>query len=71
MKRLSVVSSKGGAGKTTVAILLAGEYALRGNSVLLIDADNRQNLSEWWKLSQDKDNVPANIDLVADRKSVV
>lgn len=65
MKRLSVVSSKGGAGKTTVAILLAGEYALRGNSVLLIDADNRQNLSEWWKLSQDKDNVPANIDLVA------
>ncbi|MGE3366303.1 MAG: ParA family protein [Rhizobiaceae bacterium] len=64
-RRLSVVSSKGGAGKTTVAILLAGEYALRGNSVLLIDSDNRQNLSEWWKLSQDKDNVPANIDLVA------
>lgn len=64
-RRLSVVSSKGGAGKTTVAILLAGEYALRGSSVLLIDADNRQNLSEWWKLSQDKDNVPANIDVVA------
>lgn len=64
-QRLSVVSSKGGAGKTTVAILLAGEYALRGKRVLMIDADNRQNLSEWWKLSQDKDNVPANIDLVA------
>ena len=64
-QRLSVISSKGGAGKTTVAILLAGEYALRGKRVLLIDADNRQNLSEWWKLSQDKDNVPANIDLVA------
>lgn len=65
VQRLSVVSSKGGAGKTTVAILLAGEYALRDNRVLMIDADNRQNLSEWWKLSQDKDNVPANIDLVA------
>lgn len=64
-QRLSVVSSKGGAGKTTVAILLAGEYALRGKRVLMIDADNRQNLSEWWKLSHDKDNVPANIDLVA------
>lgn len=64
-RRLSVVSSKGGAGKTTVAILLAGEYALRGERVLMIDADNRRNLSEWWKLSQDKDNVPANIDLVA------
>lgn len=65
VQRLSIVSSKGGAGKTTVAILLAGEYALRGKRVLMIDADNRQNLSEWWKLSQDKDNVPANIDLVA------
>lgn len=65
VRRLSVISSKGGAGKTTVAILLAGEYALRGQKVLLIDADNRQNLSEWWKLSQDKDNIPANIELVA------
>ncbi len=65
VRRLSVISSKGGAGKTTVAILLAGEYALRGKTVLLIDADNRQNLSAWWKLSQDKDNVPANIELSA------
>ncbi|RWM09731.1 MAG: ParA family protein [Mesorhizobium sp.] len=63
-RRLSVVSSKGGAGKTTVAVLLAGEYALRGHSVLLIDSDNRQNLAEWWKLSADKNNVPANIELV-------
>lgn len=65
VRRLSVISSKGGAGKTTVAILLAGEYALRGQKVLLIDADNRQNLSAWWKLSQDKDNLPANIELLA------
>ena len=64
-RRISVISSKGGAGKTTVAILLAGEYALRGQNVLMIDADNRKNLSEWWKLSIDKDNAPANIDLVA------
>lgn len=63
-RRLSVISSKGGAGKTTVAMLLGGEYALRGWSVLLIDSDNRQNLTEWWKLSADKDNLPANIDLV-------
>jgi chromosome partitioning protein len=63
--RISVISSNGGAGETTVAILLAGEYALRGQNVLMIDADNRKNLSEWWKLSIDKDNAPANIDLVA------
>jgi chromosome partitioning protein len=64
-QRISVISSKGGAGETTVAIFLAGEYALRRQNVLMIDADNRKNLSEWWKLSIDKDNAPANIDLVA------
>ena len=58
VQRLSVISSKGGAGKTTVAILLAGEYALRGKRVLLIDADNRQNLSEWWKLSRTRTMCP-------------
>jgi chromosome partitioning protein len=43
----AAVSNKGGAGKTTLVTLLAGEYALRGERVLLIDADNRQNLSGW------------------------
>lgn len=59
----AAVSNKGGAGKTTLVTLLAGEYALRGERVLLIDADNRQNLSGWWKLCADKSNVPENIEV--------
>jgi chromosome partitioning protein len=59
----AAVSNKGGAGKTTLVTLLAGEYALRGERVLLIDADNRQNLSGWWRLCADKDNVPDHIDV--------
>lgn len=59
----AAVSNKGGAGKTTLVTLLAGEYALRGERVLLIDADNRQNLSGWWRLCAEKENVPENIEV--------
>jgi chromosome partitioning protein len=59
----AAVSNKGGAGKTTLVTLLAGEYALRGERVLLIDADNRQNLSGWWTLCAEKSNMPDNIEV--------
>ncbi|MCW1413386.1 ParA family protein [Rhizobium sp. 1AS11] len=61
---ISAVSGKGGAGKTTAVILIAGEYALQGKRVLLIDADGRQNLQEWWKRCEAKDNLADNIDLI-------
>ncbi len=61
--RISSVSGKGGAGKTTAVILTAGELALKNQRVLLIDADPRQNLAEWWKRCEAKDNVPASISL--------
>ncbi|MDW9906533.1 AAA family ATPase, partial [Sinorhizobium meliloti] len=63
-KFISAVSGKGGAGKTTAVILIAGEYALQGKRVLLIDADGRQNLQEWWKRCEAKDNLPDNIELI-------
>ncbi|MDW5315924.1 ParA family protein [Rhizobium sp. PL01] len=59
----AAVSNKGGAGKTTLVTLLGGEYALRGERVLLIDADNRQNLAGWWRLCAEKINVPDNIEV--------
>lgn len=61
---LSAVSSKGGAGKTTLAILLAGEWASNGKRVLLIENDEKANLLEWWSRCEQRDNLPANIDLV-------
>ena len=60
---ISLVSGKGGAGKTTAVILIAGEYALHGKQVPLIDADGRQNLNEWWSRSEAKDNRPDGIEL--------
>ncbi|MDW9477147.1 ParA family protein [Sinorhizobium meliloti] len=44
--------------------MIAGEYALQGKRVLLIDADGRQNLQEWWRRCEAKDNLPANIELI-------
>ena len=61
---ISAVSGKGGAGKTTAVILIAGEYALQGKRVLLIDADSRQNLQEWLKRCEAKGNLPENIELI-------
>lgn len=45
MATLSIASAKGGCGKTTVAILLAAEFALDGYKVALLDCDLNQHAS--------------------------
>ena len=56
-------SSKGGAGKTTAATVLAGELARRGEAagirVTMIDADPNQHSAKWVLKDQ-----PQNLDLV-------
>ena len=59
MPVISFASSKGGAGKTTSAIILATELA-QGTDVILIDADPAGRLTRWSKLAQ----VPARINVV-------
>lgn len=44
---ISVVQRKGGAGKTTVAISLAGDLHRRGLLVDVIDADPQRSAAEW------------------------
>lgn len=45
---IACASSKGGCGKTTLAVAMAGVYASNGSSVLLLDADTRKRLEEEW-----------------------
>jgi chromosome partitioning protein len=53
-------TSKGGAGKTTAAIVLASELARNGTSVTLLDADPNQHSAKWAA----KEGCPENISII-------
>ena len=55
-------SPKGGAGKSTSAVLLATELALKGAAVTIIDADPNKPVSEWAK----REGRPGNVTVIAD-----
>lgn len=59
--RIAAVNGKGGAGKTTAVLLLAGELALQDKKVLLVDMDSGRNLALWWTAAKEQNNLPANI----------
>ncbi len=50
MMRITVVSTKGGVGKTTVAANLGGLLADLGYRVLLVDADVQPTLSSYYAI---------------------
>jgi chromosome partitioning protein len=60
---IAAINGKGGAGKTTALMNIAGEYALRGGSVAMIDMDARNNLMKWWMDCQEKDAQPEGIEI--------
>lgn len=55
MRVVSVVSTKGGVGKTTVAANLGGLLADAGLRVLLLDLDSQPTLSSYYTLNQKAD----------------
>lgn len=57
MPVIAFANPKGGAGKTTTALLLATELAQRGARVTIIDADPERWISQWAKLPSKPDNV--------------
>jgi chromosome partitioning protein len=44
---IALLNQKGGVGKTTLALHLAGEWASKGRRVLLIDADPQSSARDW------------------------
>src|SRR5208283_3873865 len=44
---IAAANAKGGCGKTTTILILAGEYAAQGYRVHIIDADPRKRLLKW------------------------
>lgn len=60
---IAAINGKGGAGKTTALMNIAGEYALRGSRVAMLDIDPRNNLMKWWSDCHDKGNAAEGIDV--------
>ena len=47
-KVISILAEKGGVGKTTLSLNLAGVLATRGYHVLAVDTDKQGNLSQFY-----------------------
>jgi len=52
MQRIVVLNPKGGSGKTTIAINLAGYYALQGERPSLMDYDPQASATQWVRKRQ-------------------
>lgn len=57
MPNVALISPKGGAGKTTAALLLALGLADRGNRVAMIDSDPNKPLVHWADLPNRRDKI--------------
>lgn len=62
MPTIVIASPKGGAGKSTTAVILATELALAGASITLIDCDPNGSVALW----SERGKVPAGIEVLTE-----
>jgi chromosome partitioning protein len=60
-KIITVVNQKGGSGKTTVSMQLAGGLARKGKSVFVADTDPQGTASRWASLAPEDHDFPATV----------
>jgi len=60
---LSLISQKGGVGKSTLARLMGVEMARAGWRVMIADLDAAQGTSTIWKLRRDRDGIEPDLDV--------
>jgi chromosome partitioning protein len=60
-KIIAVVNQKGGSGKTTLSMQLAGALARRQNKVLVVDADPQGTATRWAASAEDDKPFPASV----------
>jgi chromosome partitioning protein len=64
-KVITVFNQKGGCGKTTVSMQVAGTLGLRGNRVLVIDMDEQGTATRWASQATDEAPFPATLSNLA------
>lgn len=60
-KIIAVCNQKGGSGKTTLSMQLAGALARRGSKVLVVDADPQGTATRWAASADDERPFPASV----------
>lgn len=55
---LAISTFKGGAGKSTLNVNLAAEFAQQGHKTLLIDCDEQESSTRWYNVSQKRGLLP-------------
>lgn len=60
-KIIAVTNQKGGSGKTTLSMQLAGALARRRNKVLVVDADPQGTATRWAAAADDDKPFPASV----------
>ncbi|NOR51546.1 MAG: AAA family ATPase [Gammaproteobacteria bacterium] len=77
MRRIMILNSKGGCGKSTISTNLAGFYASQGIETRLLDLDPQQSSIEWLQLRPEEHpkirGLSANVDniLIPNHKGVL
>lgn len=57
---IAAANSKGGSGKSTAILILAGEYASQGYRVHVIDADPKKRLVRWAQVGMKPESITVN-----------
>lgn len=60
-KILCVFNQKGGAGKTTTSVNVAGGMGIRGYRVLLVDMDHQNTTMKWVSMADEEKPFPASV----------
>lgn len=54
MKKIAIISTKGGVGKTTTTLNVGHGLSLNGKRVIMVDCDSQNNLSDIYDLESDR-----------------